>query len=239
MKHYYNTFLFTMLFLFVGNVTAQQDSELKKTINTIKKNRAEYLYSEITMPDKRDALSNAMESLQELADLWIEKEGGNKAVARNMEQVAEKIELLRGNMFRAFVYVRKKDIMANDGNSGVDTETMSSVASGNITPSKDFEKLSLHKAIDCMLPIIEYEAMVNCIKKLKSEGSIEKYARYTEDVEELENYVLVIYNSDGIIEAILSPGVNRINYKTGLPDSLDSYRGSGIKRGALIVKLKQ
>lgn len=239
MKHYYNTFLFTMLFLFVGNVTAQQDSELKKTINTIKKNRAEYLYSEITMPDKRDALSNAMESLQELADLWIEKEGGNKAVARNMEQVAEKIELLRGNMFRAFVYVRKKDIMANDGNSGVDTETISSVASGNITSSKDFEKPSLHKAIDCMLPIIEYEAMVNCIKKLKSEGSIEKYARYTEDVEELENYVLVIYNSDGIIEAILSPGVNRINYKTGLPDSLDSYRGSGIKRGALIVKLKQ
>ena len=238
MKHYYNTFLFTMLFLFVGNVTAQQDSELKKTINTIKKNRAEYLYSEITMPDKRDALSNAMESLQELADLWIEKEGGNKAVARNMEQVAEKIELLRGNMFRAFVYVRKKDIMANDGNSGVDTETMSLV-SGNITPSKDFEKPSLHKAIDCMLPIIEYEAMVNCIKKLKSEGSIEKYARYTEDVEELENYVLVIYNSDGLIEAILSPGVNRINYKTGLPDSLDSYRGSGIKRGALIVKLKQ
>lgn len=238
MRHYYNTLLLALSLLFASNIAAQQNSELKREINEIKKN-SQYIYAETTLPDKSDALNSAMESLQGQANSWAAKQGNGKSVANDVESIAKRIELPRGNMFRAFVYAKKEDILAGaTGITPAQTTNNRTQATYIGTATKP-EKPALPKAIERMLPITEYSAMASCIKQLKAEGEILRFARYTDDVTNLESYALVVYNSDGVIEAILSPGSQRTNYKTGLPDSLDNYRGGSISRGALIIKLKQ
>ena len=233
MKQYYNTLLLTLSLLFASNIVAQQNSELKREINNIKKD-SQYIYAESTLPDKSDALNSAMESLQEQINNWAATQRNSKYVVADVESIAKKIELPRGNMFRAFVYTKKENIL-----SGTSSTPAQPADRAQTTYTKKVEKPATPQAIERMLPITEYSAMASCIKQLKAEGEIERYARYTDEVTNLESYALVIYNSNGIIEAILSPGNQRTNYKTGLPDSLDNYRGGNISRGALIIKLKK
>lgn len=240
MRQFYNTLLLALSLLLASNVAAQQNSELKKEINNIKKN-SQYIYAEATLPSKSDALDSAMESLQGQINSWAQKQGDGKTAA-NVESIAKKIELPRGNMSRAFVYAKKEDISAGASigtNKPKNQNIAETTAATYTSTKKEVDTPAIPKAIERMLHITEYDAMANCIKQLKAEGKIERFARYTDEVKNIESYALVVYNSNGKIDAILSPGYQRTNYRTGMPDSLDNYRGGNIKRGALIIKLKQ
>lgn len=248
MKQHHTTLLLALFLLLAGNAAAQQSSELKKEINNIKKD-SQYIYSESTLPDKSEALNSAMEALQGQMNNWARKNGNGSAIANNAESVAKKIELPRGNMYRAFVYVHKDNIIEGAGTVAATPKV--SVAKESVTPApvakttvtvtastkKEAVKPTLPTAIERMLPLTNYDALAACIKELKAEGAIKKFGRYTDETPNIETYALVVYDSDGNIEAILSPGAQRINYKTGEPDSLDNYRGGSKKRGALIIKL--
>lgn len=244
MKQHYATLLLALFTLFAGNAAAQQSSELKKEINNIKKN-SQYIYHESTLPDKSEALNSAMEALQGQMNSWAEKNGN--AIANNVESVAKKIELPRGNMYRAFVYVHKDNIIEGAGSNcaatatpkvpAAETAVQKAPATITVNSKKEAEKPTLPKAIERILPLTDYDALAACIKELKAEGVIKKFGRYTDETPNIETYALVVYDIDGNIEAILSPGAQRTNYKTGKPDSLDNYRGGNKKRGALIIKL--
>lgn len=241
MKINYLSVLIVSLLFASLNVTAQTNSELKKEINNIKKNPTLYLYAEATLPDKSEALNCAIEELQEKVNKWCEEQKNsgktNTLIVFDAEHSAQRIEIPRGNMFRAFVYAEKSKITGPKNNySQQKAHTQTATVEKTVVVSE--EKKSFPPAIERMLPFVEYSKMAECIKQLKTEGLIEKYARYKSDITDIEKYALVIYNADGKIEAILSPGKNRINYKTNAPDNFDNYKGGNGKRGALIIKLK-
>lgn len=72
------------------------------------------------------------------------------------------------------------------------------------------------------------------VQRLKTEGLISDYKTYR-DIADPSEYLLIVYNREGFVEAILSDGVDRKNLKTGSPDNVGNYKG----RGALGVKVKK
>ena len=85
-----------------------------------------------------------------------------------------------------------------------------------------------------MLNLKLYDEVKPCLDAMKSEGNVLEYARYAK-LSQPENYVLIIYNQQGEVEAILSDGAERVNLKTNLPDGVSNYSG----RGAIGVKFNK
>lgn len=76
--------------------------------------------------------------------------------------------------------------------------------------------------------------IVPLVKRMKTEGLISDYNTY-KNLADPSEYLLIVYNKGGAIEALLSDGVERINLKTGNHDNVGNYKG----RGALGVKVKK
>ena len=72
------------------------------------------------------------------------------------------------------------------------------------------------------------------VKRMKAEGLISDYNTY-KSLADPSEYLLIIYNKEGAIEALLSDGIERKNLKTGAPDNVGNYKG----RGAFGVKVKK
>ena len=82
------------------------------------------------------------------------------------------------------------------------------------------------------VPVRKYEELPPCVESLKKEGLIKEYNRYA-SLSNPDEYVLIIYNRKGEIEAILGEGPERINMRTLQTDGVANYKG----RGAIGVKL--
>ena len=77
------------------------------------------------------------------------------------------------------------------------------------------------------------EEMRSELSRLKQEDKIASYAKYSE-LASPENFILIIYNKQGLVKAVLSEGKQRTNLNTNQPDSISNYKGTG----AVGVKLK-
>ena len=86
-----------------------------------------------------------------------------------------------------------------------------------------------------LLPIKNTGRLSAKLKELKANGKIVEYdnLRGLKDKNKAE-YIMVVFNREGNVEAILSEGENRINLLTSAPDQLTNYKG----RGAIGVKVK-
>lgn len=86
----------------------------EKRIAQIKTDSEHYLYAEATMSDWLQAYDYAKTLLKEQIKLWVEgqseSEGDISYVAKTDEKFFE-IKARRGNYYRAFVYVKKSDIL--------------------------------------------------------------------------------------------------------------------------------
>ena len=84
-----------------------------------------------------------------------------------------------------------------------------------------------------VLQLSSFTQLKDCLTTLKREGKIsgdDKYASLANPAD----YYLIIYNREGVIEAVLTPGENsRVNLKTNKADSISNYKG----RGAIGFKL--
>lgn len=101
-------------FCIIPSVAQKTTDEKKKEINVIKKS-ADYIYAEATMADQQAAMDLAKEILYNNVNEWVAKQkkfaGLDKVVTANTNYTIEDVTLPRGNWFRAFMYVRKKDII--------------------------------------------------------------------------------------------------------------------------------
>jgi hypothetical protein len=86
-----------------------------------------------------------------------------------------------------------------------------------------------------LLPIKNTGQLSAKLKELKTNGKIAEYdnLRGLKDKNKAE-YIMVVFNKEGSVEAILSEGENRVNLLTSAPDQLTNYKG----RGAIGVKVK-
>ena len=232
-RRFYITALLLML---VTGLFAQTIDEQKKKINSVKKSSA-YLYAEITTNDQQTALDMAEDMLNQEINKYVAEQkklrNAPNIVLRNRQEVMESIALPRGNMFRAFKYVKKSDIIAADnvevrrnnattdaeGNTTVTTQTVASTA----LPAMSAKRT---ETIQRLLGVTKFTELPQTLKQLKQEGRIGEYAKYKE-LKQPERYVLIIYNKEGNIEGLLSDGAARTNLRTQQPDDVKNYPGRG------------
>lgn len=222
-------------FCIIPSVAQKTTDEKKKEINVIKKS-ADYIYAEATMADQQAAMDLAKEILYNNVNEWVAKQkkfaGSDKVVTANTNYTIEDVTLPRGNWFRAFMYVRKKDIIP------VENATVSEV--GN----QDTEKTA--KPVESSIPGLDDPQMVKhflaventvqlsmLLKQLKTEGKIIEFNKYN-SLNNPNEYVVFVFSKEGKICAVLSQGPQRINLKTKQPDQVTNYKGNG----AIGVKIK-
>lgn len=231
-----------MLLLILQTLTgsyAQQTEEQKKEINKIKKSSL-YLYAETTMPDKEEAMMTAIDMLKDEAQRWVSEKKKKQetdvdweVVITNVTQSYNKIELPRGNMYRAFAYVKKSDVITGK-NVIVSDVKMPESEVEEIKEAPDPQPAEQPEAIKRLLALKMYDEVPACVETLKKEGLITEYNRYA-SLPNPDDYVLIIYNRAGEVEAILSEGAERINMRTLQADGVANYKG----RGAIGVKLSK
>lgn len=212
----------TLCLLALTAAQAGPTDDVKKEINKIKKS-SQYIYAESTAPTEEDARAYAEERLFDEVNKWVSTQkkmkGSANLVVNNRKELWTTLSMPRGtNMFRYFVYVRKKDIIATDNAVVIENESRPAVE----------EKLQpvLPEAISLLAGITDYYAMAEKVKQLEAEGKIKGYDRYA-SLDDPDKYYLIIYNKEAKVVAILTPGPDRLNVKTNQPDGVANYSGCG------------
>lgn len=217
--------------VWVLTTLSQSVEEQKRQINTIKKNSS-YIYAEATLENEQDALDLAQELLYQRINEYIATKkkfrDAKETVVINQNYASEQIKLPRGNMYRAFMYVKKSDIIPTEnavvGHVEVKEDEQSSV------------ELIQDNSENVIKTICDLETLADMrseLARLKQEDKIVSYAKYSE-LASPENFILIIYDKHGQVKAVLSEGKQRINLNTNQPDNIKNYKGTG----AVGVKLK-
>lgn len=212
----------TLCLLSLTAAQAGPTDDVKKEINKIKKS-SQYIYAESTAPTEEDARAYAEERLFDEVNKWVSTQkkmkGSANLVVNNRKELWTTLSMPRGtNMYRYFIYVKKKDIIPTDNAVVIANESRPAVE----------EKLQpvLPEAVNLLAGITDYYAMAEKVKQLKAEGKIEDYGRYA-SLDDPDECYLIIYNREGKVVAILTPGPERLNVKTNQPDGVANYSGCG------------
>lgn len=208
-----------------GVVHADNNDDIKKQINQIKKNN-QYIYAEVTAETETEAKDLAEEILYSEINEWVAQQKklrkSPNIVINNKKELWTSVSLPRGNMFRSFLYVKKSDIIPADNATIIENEPAAD------TKQKEVEKNE--KAVpDLVLEIADYTdyaVLAQKITSLKQTGMITDYGRYA-SLEDKDSYYMAVYNVNGKVVAVLTPGPDRYNVKTGKADSLENYKGCG------------
>ena len=190
--------IFTMLAVLCAVITFAQDNiELKKRIGEIKKSGL-YAYADATGNSKQEALDAAEEKLYANINALVAKASKvDEQTKTNEVYNVEKIEIPRANMFRAFLYVKLSDIIAP-----------------SLTP------------VERILTFETFDEMKTQLADMKEQGLVISYGKYQE-LATPEEYMLIIFDAEGRVRAVLSEGKERTNMKTKAPDSISNYKGTG------------
>lgn len=201
---------------------AQSTEEVKKQINDIKKKTGVYLYGEATAETEQDARNLAEEFLYNAINNWAASQkklkGAENLLVNNKKDCVSALTTMRGTWYRCLVYVKKSDIQ---GASNVDI-----IENKSTVPQSVVEEMSVYPDIVREVAgITEYSKLDERLKQGMKEGVIADYASDSFPAKP-EDYYFVIYNQNGFIVAMLSPGATRTNIRTGEADSLSNYKGN-------------
>lgn len=172
--------------------------------------------------------------MQDEIDEFVEQQAklknAPKIVAVDMKKV---VTMPRGNnRVRAFAYIKKSNIIAADNavvlkRDAKPAETKPAIKDATV-------KTKRQETIDKLLAVKRFADLEGCLNKLKGEGRISKFGKQ-KTLQNLNLYVLVVYNRNGDIEAVLSEGPQRTNLATGKVDNISNYK----ERGAIGVMISK
>lgn len=234
----------TLLIIVLCSITAlaQNAEEQKKKIASIKKSNS-YIYAEVTTTDQQQAIDLATDMLHKNVNEWAAKKkqfaGSTKIVTVNTNYSVDQVTMPRANMFRAFMYVKKTDIIPAENVEIRDTPT--EVASSNTTKPKAATMTTIgnstRDAVVSNLLVIKNTGQLSAkLKELKANGKIIEYNNLPGlKGKNMAEYIMVVFNKEGNVEAVLSEGESRTNLSTGNLDQLSNYKG----RGAIGVKVNK
>lgn len=236
----------TLLLLIVAghiSANAQTVADVAKSINAIKRDTM-YIYAEATMKDLNEAYNGARAILEMKVGDWVRDqhpdEGIEVCIVKAKEHFVQ-LETRRGDFYRAFVYVRKTDIMpVADKSEVVVFEVSPVVKPGNaeatpaIIVSEDapveVEKspvLELTSEEKQMRQIRSFYEVEPYIKGLKSKGMLKEYGKYA-TLPEDEDCHLFVYDKQGNISALIrKSGSTQYNLSTLKEDNIKNYKNCG------------
>ncbi len=216
-------------------------SNEKSAITKIKRAPEQYVYSEATCKTQEEAMAVAEELFYQNVNEYVAEQkklrNSPDIVVNDTKAIMSEITMPRGtNMHRCFLYVKKKDIIGTKNTVLLTTPTEAETTEDE----NDSQELAAtltpvfpQAAID--LAGIKSIAQLNsAIKQMKTEGSITEYEKY-KNIENINEWYLVLYDASGNINALLSDGDVRYNVATGEKDELKNYP----KNAALGIKFKK
>lgn len=225
-------FIFTILMAIISfsTITAEDSKEIKKKINSIKKS-SQYLYADATAATAKEAYDMAEQLLYEEISAWAATkknlQNSSNLMVNNKQSIWSTLTVPRGNMFRAFIYVKKKDVLpVNNPEIIENTTATSNTASSDATALESTVTEVWPDAVNEVLKCTTFDDVEQKMKELKASGKVKQYDRYAR-LQNPENYYLVIYNTDYKVVAVLTPGNERRNVETGEADSVGNYSGHG------------
>lgn len=233
---------FTLLLATLVGMAAfsQSVDEQKKKIASIKKSNS-YIYAEVTTTDQQQAIDLATDQLHQNINEWAAKQkkfaGAAKIVTTNTNYAVEQITMPRANMFRAFMYVKKSDVIPADNvevrQAPMEVAAAKTPKPATVTPISDSKRDAV---VSELLKVGNTGQLLEKLKELKSNGKIAAFDNLQGlKGMNLSEYIMVVFNREGIVEAVLSEGDSRTNLQTGELDQLTNYKG----RGAIGVKVNK
>lgn len=218
-----------------------QSADANRDISRVKRDTA-YIYAEATMKDLDEAMAGARAILEMKISDWIQKlypgEGVEVCIAKAKEHSFE-VHTHRGDYNRAFVYVRKndimpvtdkKDVMVFQVNENVEKQSQISPASEGLaseeSPIEDINSF-LSEEEKTMIGINDFYEIEPYIKELKKDGRLYDYGKYASMPMDASCYIFV-YNKQGQVVSVLhSTGSKHFNLKTQKEDKIKNYKNCG------------
>lgn len=222
-----------------------QDTAMQQ-INEIKKQGTIYIYAESTSQTWEEALDNAKYLLGVEIETWVKTLDTPPAegyIAEAQKHIYN-LRSMRGDRYRAFVYVKKTDIVPYENASQlvvvpISKEQPTTISEVSVPKqnsiSEPQENKTLTQAVvyqptefeQEMMSITDANNIGSFIKRLKSENKIGDYGKYKDMPMDIECY-LFVYNRDMVIPAYLhKQGMKYINLQTGKQDQVSNYTGCG------------
>lgn len=222
-------------------------------INRIKLDTQHYLYAEITMADWLKAYDNAKILLKEKVEVWLKEQQPNDDVMAYIAKCDEnflQIKAQRGNMYRAFVYLKKSDILTFSENRQIISDVLKKdepavfsqndeVVNQENTTEKSSEiaeqkEAKIEKSLyvlteeeKAMAQITRFDAIQSYLINQKQKGKVNEYGKYASRPD-TGKYYMFIYNKNGDVPACLvNIDGTIVNLSTGEYDSIESYKNCG------------
>jgi hypothetical protein len=219
-----------------------QSQEMAKKISAIKRDTT-YLYAEATMKELNEAFVGAKAILEMKVSDWIRSQKANEGVELCIAKAKDhcfEVQTRRGDYFRAFVYVKKSDIMPVADKSEVTVLEVSPVKRPDsiepapaiiVTEEKpaeaDTPALELTSEEKQMKQVRSFYDVEPYIKGLKSKGRLANYGKYA-TMPEGEDCHLFVYDKQGNISALLrKTGSAQYNLNTLKEDNVKNYKNCG------------
>lgn len=242
-----STLLLACLFTVSG--FAQTAADAARSINAIKRDTA-YIYAEATTGIADSALYNAKAILEVKVDEWVRQqhpsEGIEVCIAKAKQHTFE-VRTHRGNLQRAFVYVRKGDILPIANRSEVvvfqvtpdsvaqpqsQTEVPAGVVSEDAQqPEKDpVPAIVLTPEEKKMLGIANLNELNTYVAGLRNQQRLNGYGKYATMPKDVECHVFACDNRQGTVLARfrhLTDG-RLVNLATLQADAVENYHVGAI-----------
>lgn len=215
-----------------------QSQDVAKQISTIKRDTT-YIYAEATMKDLDEAFVGAKAILEMKVGDWIRGQKANEGVEVCIAKAKDhcfEVQTRRGDYYRAFVYVKKSDIMpVTDKNEVVvfqvtpqEVETpLPNDAISEETPIESTPKITLTSDEQQMKSITSFYDIEPYIKDLKSKNRLNAYGKYATMPANQDCHVFV-YNKEGSVVAVLrSEKGSQKNLNTLGYDDIKKYKNCG------------
>lgn len=234
-----------LLFVFAGHlsVNAQTAADVAKNINKVKRDTM-YIYAEATMKDLNEAYNGARAILEMKVGDWVRNqhpdEGIEVCIVKAKEHFVQ-LETRRGDFYRAFVFVRKSDIMPVADKSEVTVFEVAPAAQPNQVVAKPaiiveeevpakaekapvLELTSEEKKMKLVKSFYDVEPY---IKDLKGKGALKAYGKYATMPVDSDCH-LFVYDKQGNISALLRKSDTiQYNLNTLKEDNVKNYKNCG------------
>jgi hypothetical protein len=215
-----------------------QSQDVAKQISNIKRDTT-YLYAEATMKDLDEAFVGAKAILEMKVGDWIRGQKANEGVEVCIAKAKDhcfEVQTRRGDYYRAFVYVKKSDIMpVTDKNEVVvfqvaPQEAEKSSANDAISEEAPVESkpgIILTSDEQQMKSITSFYDVEPYIKDLKGKNRLIAYGKYA-TLPADEDCHLFVYDKQGNISALLrKTGDIQYNLNTLKEDNVKNYKNCG------------
>lgn len=237
-----------MLMAGIISVNAQTTAEVAQSINKIKRDTM-YIYAEATCNNLDTANLNARILLEMKVGDWVREQHPNEGIEVCIVKAKEhfvQLETRRGNLYRAFVYVRKNDILPVSDKSEVavfevqpDSTRTSMIPENIISEDAPVENtnptviLSVDEKL--MVSIKNLSELNTFVGGMRDTQRLNGYGKYSTMPKDKECHIFVCDKQGAVIARFRHQSDNTcINLSTLQPDSVENYQ-----YGAIWFQLKK